>query len=537
MGERSRREPERTVLHRAVQAGWAAFVRLVAAKERSVPRFCQREIEAFLRCGVPAYGVARVHCDGCGADDVVAFSCKGRGMCPSCGAARMVDTAAWLCDAVLPEVAVRQWVLSLPYRVRALCAYDAAACALVRSVLVRAVSGFYERTAGRAGVPRPRTGAVAFVQRFDSALRLHVHFHVLWLDGAYGWVPGQGQPVFHAQPEVTDADVQLLVQRIRARVLRALRKAGKWVDEDAAADADCAPPADDLLPGLAAAAVAGRAAFGERAGRRDGRVGGDGRWRPHAKGPLCAELDGFSLHANTWVAPRDRERLEALCRYAARPAVSESRLAELPDGRIGYALKRRFADGTTAVVMTNAVLMERLCALVPPPRKHLATYHGVLAPASGLRPKVVPRQMAVGQEDAASAAAGCRHGAGGGGGSQVVGADNAATSATAAVCRQQAERRARARAHLRVPHRGSRRRSHRQRLPWADLLRRVFGIDVLVCPKCAGPRRVLAAIHDPAAIARVLAALGLTAAGADPAGCRAPPAAEGDAADDGDAAE
>ncbi|MBM3975317.1 MAG: hypothetical protein FJ301_14580, partial [Planctomycetes bacterium] len=177
----------------------------------------------------------------------------------------------------------------------------------------------------------------------------------------------------------------------------------------------------------------------------------------------------FSLHANTWVAPRDRERLEALCRYAARPAVSESRLAELPDGRIGYARKRRFGDGTTA-----------------------------------------------------GAAAGCRHGAGGGGGCQVAGADNAATtamSAAAAVRRQQAERRARAR--LRVPHRGSRRRSHRQRLPWADLLRRVFGIDVLVCPQCAGQRRVLAAIHDPAAIARVLAALGLTAAGADPAGCRA----------------
>jgi hypothetical protein len=375
------------------------------------------------------------------------------------------------------------------------------------------------------------------VQRFDSALRLHVHFHVLWLDGAYGWVPGQGQPVFHAQPEVTDADVQLLVQRIRARVLRALRKAGKWVDEDAAADADCAP-ADDLLPGLAAAAVAGRAAFGARAGGRDGRVGGDGRWRPQAKGPLCAELDGFSLHAHTCVAPRDRERLEALCRYAARLAVSESRLAELPDGRIGYARKRRFADGTTAVVMTNAVLMERLCALVPPPRKHLVTYHGVLAPASGLRPKVVPRQTAAGEEEGAGAAAGCRHGAGGGGVRQVAGADNAATPATsaaAAVRRQHAERRARAR--LRVPHRGSRRRSHRQRLPWADLLRRVFGIDVLVCPKCAGPRRVLAAIHDPAAIARVLAALGLTAAGVDPAGCRAPPAAQGDAADEGDAAE
>ncbi|MFZ9336622.1 MAG: transposase [Burkholderiaceae bacterium] len=355
---------------------------------------------------------------------------------------------------------------------------------------------------------------------------------MLWLDGAYGWVPGQGQPVFRAQPEVTDADVQLLVQRIRVRVLRALRKAGKWVDEDAAADADGAP-ADDRLPGLAAAAVAGRAAFGARAGRRDGRVGGDGRWQPQAKGPLCAEMDGFSLHANTWVAPRDRDRLEALCRYAARPAVSESRLAELPDGRIGYALKRRYRDGTTAVVMTNEVLMERLCALVPPPRKHLVTYHGALAPAAGLRPKVVPRQTVAG------AAAGCRHGASDGGVSEAAGADNAATPATsaiAAVCRQQAERGARAR--LRAPHRGGQSRSRRQRLPWADLLRRTFGIDVLVCPQCAGPRRVLAAIHDPAAIARVLGALGLTAAGADPAGCRAPPAAAGfDAADEGNAAE
>lgn len=103
------------------------------------------------------------------------------------------------------------------------------------------------------------------------------------------------------------------------------------------------------------------------------------------KGPLCAAVDEFSLHAGAWVSARDREKL---CRYAARPAVAASRLVELADGRIGYALKNRWRDGTTAVVMTKEVLMERLCALVPKPRKHLVTYHGVLAPASGMRPKV-----------------------------------------------------------------------------------------------------------------------------------------------------
>jgi hypothetical protein len=96
----------------------------------------------------------------------------------------------------------------------------------------------------------------------------------------------------------------------------------------------------------------------------------------------------------------------------------------------------------------------------------------------------------------------------------------------------------RARERLRAPHRGGQSRSRRQRLRWADLLRRVFGIDVLVCPQCAGPRRVLAAIQDPAAIAQVLGAIGLTAAGADPAGRRAPPDAAGcDDADEGNAAE
>ncbi|MCY2955412.1 MAG: hypothetical protein NT107_00055, partial [Planctomycetota bacterium] len=49
--------------------------------------------------------------------------------CPSCGTRRMVDTAAWLVDRVIPQVPVRQWVLSLPYRVRHVCAYDAGACA------------------------------------------------------------------------------------------------------------------------------------------------------------------------------------------------------------------------------------------------------------------------------------------------------------------------------------------------------------------------------------------------------------------------
>ena len=197
---------------------------------------------------------------------------------------------------------------------------------------------------------------------------------------------------------------------------------------------------------------------------------------------------------------------------------------ELADGRIGYALKKRWRDGTTAVVMTKVVLMERLCALVPKPRKHLVTYHGVLAPASGLRPQVVPRQL-VEEGDAG----GCRHGAGGGGevpeSSEVAVGKAVENVAVAALLRQQAERRVRAR--LRVPHSGGRRRGGRRRYSWAELLQRAFGIEVLVCPKCCGVRRVLAAIHDPASIVQVLLAMGLSSAVPEQAGCRSPPAGGG----------
>ena len=189
----------------------------------------------------------------------------------------------------------------------------------------------------------------------------------------YGWEPGRGAPVFAEQREVTDGDVQQLVSRIRDRVMRALRKAGKWLDPGEAGDG-VEGDGGELLPGLVAAAVQGRAALGERAGQLDGRVGRDGRYQPFVKGPLCAEVEGFSLHAGAWVGPRDREGLEKVCRYAARPAVAESRLTELPDGRIAYSLKKRWKDGTAHVVMTKEVLMERLCALVPKPRKHLVTF-------------------------------------------------------------------------------------------------------------------------------------------------------------------
>src|SRR5207237_10737670 len=80
--------------------------------------------------------------EGCGFEHLVPFSCKRRGFCPSCGGRRMAELAAHLVDAVLPHVPVRQWVLTLPYRLRYLLAWNHQLCRAVLAVHVRAVLGF-----------------------------------------------------------------------------------------------------------------------------------------------------------------------------------------------------------------------------------------------------------------------------------------------------------------------------------------------------------------------------------------------------------
>ena len=173
------------MLYRILAEHMQTFLARVESGELRWPGFVSGELASFLDCGILAKGFARVHCTQCGKDALVAFSCKGRGFCPSCGGRRMADTAAFLVDRVLPRVPVRQWVLTLPYRMRYLCAYEPELCRGVRRIFVRAVFSHFRRRAREKGVEGGRSGAVVFVQRFDSALRLNLHFHALFLDGVF----------------------------------------------------------------------------------------------------------------------------------------------------------------------------------------------------------------------------------------------------------------------------------------------------------------------------------------------------------------
>ena len=118
-----RHRPEQTTLYRLVQQHAATFfAQAEDAAGADLPQFVKDEFDAFLECGILAHGFLRLHCGEFGHDKLVAFSCKRRGFCPSCGARRMAQTAAHLVDHVIPHVPVRQWVLSLAIPLRLLLA-------------------------------------------------------------------------------------------------------------------------------------------------------------------------------------------------------------------------------------------------------------------------------------------------------------------------------------------------------------------------------------------------------------------------------
>ena len=146
--------------------------------------YVTKEFDEYLKCGRLEHGFLRVRCDSCHDEKLVAFSCKKRGFCPSCGARRMADSAALLVDDILPYQPMRQWVLSVPFSLRFLFASNSRAMTGVLSIVYRAIATHLSH---RAGLTKPaaQTGAVTLIQHFGSALNLNIHFHMLFLDGVY----------------------------------------------------------------------------------------------------------------------------------------------------------------------------------------------------------------------------------------------------------------------------------------------------------------------------------------------------------------
>jgi hypothetical protein len=393
----------------------------------------------------------------------------------------MAERSAYLIDHVFPDVPVRQWVLSLPHRLRYRLAWDHELCRAVTGVALRTVLGFLRRRARRDGVPDGRSGAVAIVQRFGGALNLNVHLHPLVLDGVF--VLDEGIVQFRPARRLTREDVGAVVALIARRVERLLERRGLAGGAESSGPPDLWSEEAPVLAAVAAASVDGRVALGPRAGARVRRCGDPPEEvAPVTLGPCHAHVDGFDLHAGLVTRAGQRDRLERLCRYALRPPLSQDRLHVSAEGTIWLTLRHRWTDGTTHLRFEPLELLERLAVLTPRPRVNLILYYGVLAPRASWRAALVPGASSHGVEVSHRESS--------------VEADEDASRVKS---------------------------SRAGAYQWAELMQRTFALDVLACPRCGGRLHLVALIEHASVVQRILRHLGLPPEVPEPRPARAPP--------------
>ena len=447
----ARHTPEATLLYRLVERYYPELVAVREAAGRPLPKYVQEEFEAYLKCGRLEHGFLRVRCEDCHAEKLVAFSCKRRGFCPSCGARRMTDSAALFADEVLPAKPIRQWVLSPPFALRFLLATDPAALTRVLGIVYRTISGHILKKA-RLTRASGATGAVTLIQRFGSALNLNIHFHLLVLDGAY--LVGTEPPVFRRIDPPRQEELQTLVERIAERIGRALERQGILARDVESSYLELDTAAGGTLDDLIGHSITYRVAVGARAGQKVYSLQTvPAREDEPRKG--VAQYAGFSLHAGIGVEADQRAKLE-----------TTHSLREPSAG--GHRAARSHRPGAGPVPFEDAV-----------PRWN----HAHCARALGLHCALGGAgAAATGPPDPLSRGICRERGAASGGhaGRERGGRASASRAGAAADVKE-------------------------VRLNWARRLKRVFGIEIEQCARCGGRLKVIASIEERELIERILA--------------------------------
>lgn len=344
-------------------------------------------------------------------------------------------------------------VLSFPIPLRYWLHTNKKLFAKIHSIAVREMHRYYINKAKLAGIKAPQPGSISFTQRAGSALNLNPHLHVLLLDGVYTEVNGVVR--FRNTEAITDDEVAWLCEHIAKKVMRHLTKEG-YLDKDGEVVQN--PMMDELfqeneaITAAAYASIAGKIAFGANAGRYVTKIGSGFGYTeeiPLAKGKRCYSVNGFSLHCNTSTNTHARDRLKKLIEYIARGPLSNERLEITSERKIKLQLKTPWRDGTSHLLLSPHEFMEKLAAIIPPPKSHLVRWGGVFAANSPFRKRIVLKPE------------------------ERKGFDFQA---------------------------GEKRRMNKS---WSKMLAQVFKIDVLTC-NCGGNLTPLGAIQDPSEVKRYL---------------------------------
>jgi hypothetical protein len=336
----------------------------------------------------------------CPQEFLVAFSCRGRGLCPSCGAKRAAELAAFLVDEVVEDVGHAQWVFTVPKMLRVYFLHHRELLGELSRAAAETVKELLAAAADEGKGFRP--GVVAVVQTFGDRANFHPHVHALVTRG--GWTAsGEWVPV----PYVDERAAEEL---FRHKVLALLRRRGLLSQERI-----------ELL--------------------------------------LSWRRSGFSVHNRVYAHPGDGRDFEALVRYMMRSPVSLSRLRFTPGAEQVVHTRKGGHDASEPGEDERVDADEfvaRVLVQIPDPRRHVVRYYGAYSNrARGQRRKAQSRLEGNGSGEAAEP----------------------------------------------IPPPPERAALRRR---WANLIRRVYEVDPLVCPRCGAEMRIIGFITEPKVITRIL---------------------------------
>ena len=309
-----------------------------------LPAFVREGLLAVRSCADLSRGFLRYRCDRCAAPRIVPFSCKNP-ICSSCSGKRMAARSMYLVDRVMPKVPYRQWVVSLPFELRMLVAFDSDVANAVFRIATSAIFGAVESLAAAEGVLGTPAG-ILHIQRFSDGTMLNVHGHFVVSDGVFAEVPTSGRThesdpglssdpgrpaldvLFQPTRAPTQSELADVAMAIEHGVRRYLtRRASQRRSDDGSPDTEAAR-AREVLERLARAKP-----IAERT------TAGEGPASSHSK-PTIAKLAarspaGFDVHAGVAIPAHARAALEKLIAYLARPPIPASRLARIRRNRAG----------------------------------------------------------------------------------------------------------------------------------------------------------------------------------------------------------
>ncbi|MCA9508581.1 MAG: transposase [Myxococcales bacterium] len=451
--EYARHNQQKNLLYQIIQCHWQSFATLCESQAHPVPNFIKKEFEAYLRCGVLEYGFARVYCQECRYDRLIGFSCKKRGFCGSCLARRMSESSARLVDSLIPRIPTRQWVLSVPAPLRYLIAYDNDALNAVLSIFMSVLFSYLRKKSKRCG---------------GKALRAQDYY-----PGAVTFIQRFGSALnlnVHLHSQVSDGVyvryannkihfIRVLPpssEEIKTITIKIAKKVHRYLERRMQAiESDNLLEREPLLAKCYMASIRYLSALGEQSGKPLLRLIAPEQIKEETPDRTVM---GFNLHASVAIEATDRAGLERTLRYMGRPPLSSERLKIAPDGQnLLLTLKSPWRNGTTTILLTPFELIERLVALIPYPRKNLIRYHGFFAPNAELREEIISGF---------------------------------------------------------VSHQG-----HDSKKPgrpnFAQLMARVFDIDVLFCPRCHSKMQLISLVTEPQAIKDILRSLKMSTAPPD----------------------